>query len=323
MMLTFIENLHGAESLQTYEEEKMKVNEIYGKTMKFVWLKLGLGLAVTAISLVLLAIIMGIAALTKSGDAIVVAAVIWFVLTAIIYGLAMNYMGYMLKAAHIAVVSTAVTTGAIPDNMVETGKNMVVERFGATNAYLVLDRMISGAVSQLQKAVGKIDNIFGDIPGVSAVVNFVQVFIGIALGYIDECCLGYTFCKKEESAFKAGCDGVVIYFQNIKHLLKSALVTSLIVVGLTLVAWLIPFALFGAIFSALKIHMLFAFLIAVVVANVLKTAFIDSYIMVRTMAAYMEVAPSTVITYDLYDKLCKLSSKFKSLFKKANESVPA
>lgn len=301
----------------------MKANEIYAKTMKFVWLKLGLGMAVTAVSLVLLAIIMGIASLFGSGEVIIWAGTIWLILTAGIYGLAMHYVGYMLKAAHIAVVSTAVTEGIIPDNMYETGKQMVTERFGATNAYFALDRLISGAVSELQKAVGKVDAVFGEIPGVGAVVDFLQIFIGIALGYIDECCLGYTFCKKGETAFKAGCDGVVIYFQNIKHLLKSALMTSLIVMVLTFFAWLIPFAVFGALFSALNVHMFFAVLIAVIAAIALKSAFVDSYIMVRTMKAYMEVAPGTVITFDLYEKLCKLSSKFKSLFKKAHEGVVA
>ena len=195
----------------------------------------------------------------------------------------------------------------------------MIQRFGAANTYLVIDRLISGAVNQLQKGVGAIDNVFGDIPGVSTAVSFLQMFIGIALGYIDECCLGYTFLKEEEGAFKAGCDGVVIYFQNIKTLLKSALTTSLIVIGLTFVAWLVPFILFAAIFAALKLNLILAIMLAIVTALALKYAFVDSFIMVKTMVAYMEVAPSTVITFDLYDKLCKLSSKFKSLFTKAQE----
>ena len=36
----------------------------------------------------------------------------------------------------------------------------------------------------------------------------------------------------------------------------------------------------------------------------------------------MEVAPSTQITFDLYDKLCKLSNKFKELFGKAKAEGP-
>ena len=207
--------------------------------------------------------------------------------------------------------------------MFETGKNMVKERFGATNVYFVIDGLVSGAVKQLQNVVGKIDNIFGNIPGVSAIVSFVQIFIGIALGYIDECCLGYTFYKKEDGAFKASCDGVAVYFQNAKHLLKSALVTSLIVMGASLLAWLVPFLIIGAICSLLNVSWWISALISVLIAAMLKSAFVDSFMMVKTMVSYMEVAPSTEISFDIYGKLCKISGKFKSLFNKAKEENPA
>ncbi|MGN0341759.1 MAG: hypothetical protein ACI4DO_03105 [Roseburia sp.] len=297
----------------------MKVSEVYGKTMKFVWLKLALGAAITAIALVLLAICMGIGFLF-GGAGLYIMFLVWLVLTGGVYKLAMNYVGYMLKAAHVAVITTAVTTGQIPDNMVETGKNMVKERFAATNVYFVLDRLISGAVKQLQNAVGKIDTLFGSIPGVSVVVNLVQVFIGIALGYVDECCLGWTFYKKEDGAFKAGCDGVVIYFQNAKHLLKNAAITTLIVVAATFVVWLVPFLIVVGIvglFGLGAVGTFIAVFVAVIIAAVIKSAFIDSYMMVKMMASYMEVAPQTQITFDLYEKLCKLSRKFKELFNKA------
>ncbi|MGN1187958.1 MAG: hypothetical protein ACI4R6_05650 [Lachnospiraceae bacterium] len=301
----------------------MKAGQIYAKTMKFVWLKLGMGALITLISLVLLAAVVGIGAATGSGDLMVILGIVWFVLTYGVFRAIMFYFGYMIKAAHIAVITTAVTTGQIPDNMVETGKEMVKSRFATTNVYILLDRMVSGAVKQLQNAVGKVGDILDSIPGVGAVVSIVQVFIGIALGYIDECCLGYTFYKKDDKAFKAGCDGVVVYFQNAKHLLKSAIGTTLMVLVLTFVAWLIPLLIFGAIFSALSVPSayLFAAIISIIVAASIKVAFIDSYMMVKTMVSYMSVAPSTEISFDIYDKLCKLSSKFKKLFTKANEET--
>lgn len=297
----------------------MNARKIYAKTMKFVWLKLGVGAVVTAISLALLALVMWIASLFGGGAVVFWMGLMWIGLTYGVYSFAMHYAGYMIKAAHIAVVTEAVTTGEVPENMVETGKDMVTSRFAATNVYVVLDRLIGGAVKQLQNTVGKIDNIFGEIPGVSTLVSFVQLFIGIALGYVDECCLGYTFIKKEDNAFKAGCDGVVVYFQNAKHLLKSALGTTVIVMALTFVAWLVPFIIMGTICKAMSIPGGFAALLAMVIALAIKAAFIDSYMMVRTMVAYMQVAPSTEVGFDIYDKLCKLSGKFKELFKKAQE----
>ena len=62
---------------------------------------------------------------------------------------------------------------------------------------------------------------------------------------------------------------------------------------------------------------LVAFVLAVMLAWTIKFAFIDSWMMVKMMHGYMQVAPSTVITYDLYTQLSGLSSSFKRLF---NES---
>lgn len=301
----------------------MKTGTIFARTMKFVWLRLALGMAVTVASIIIFAITVGVSNLLGADPVNVAGLTIWFILSAIVYGLVMNYAGYMLKAAHIAVVAKAVTTGQIPDNMVEEGKNMVTKRFGATNVYLVLDRLISGAVRELQKTVGKVGNIFGAVPGMEKVVEFLQTFIGIALGYIDECCLGYTFYKEGEGAFKAGCDGVVIYFQNIKKLLKSALLTTVLVMVFSFLAWFVPFLILLAICNALGWGWIGAAFLSVIVSMALKYAFIDSFIMIRTMNAYMEVAPGTAITFDLYDKLCKLSKKFRNLFDKAKGEMVA
>ena len=39
--------------------------------------------------------------------------------------------------------------------------------------------------------------------------------------------------------------------------------------------------------------------------------------LIKMMYSYMEVAPQTVISFDLYEKLCGLSKSFKKLFDKA------
>ena len=54
-----------------------------------------------------------------------------------------------------------------------------------------------------------------------------------------------------------------------------------------------------------------------------KKAFIDSYMMVKMMVSYMQVAPTTEITFDLYGKLSEWSAKFKELFTKGQNENPA
>ncbi|MBD5540217.1 MAG: hypothetical protein HDR00_03340 [Lachnospiraceae bacterium] len=299
----------------------MKTKDIYFKTMKFVWLKLALGAAITLVSTIILAIFMLIG-YAIGGPGIVIMLCLWMIFTSGIYRFAMYYFGYMLKAGHIAVIAKAVTTGQIPENQFEYGKQMVASRFATANVYFVVDKLVSGAVHQLQRIVGKVGGALDVIPGMDSITSILQTFIGIALGYVDECCLGYCFVNEKEGAFKASCDGVVIYYQNIKKLLKDAAVTTLVVIVTTFIAWLFPFIIILGIFRVLQWNMIAAVILAFIVAIVIKTAFIDSYMMVKMMVSYMEVAPSTELTYDLYDKLCKLSDKFKKLFNKAKEEGP-
>lgn len=299
----------------------MNTKDIYFKTMKFVWLKLAMGAAITLVSTIILAIFMLIG-YAIGGPGIIIMLIFWMMLTSGIYRFAMYYFGYMLKAGHVAVIAKAVTTGQIPENQFEYGKQMVASRFATANVYFVVDRLVSGAVHQLQRIVGKVGGALDVIPGMDSITSILQTFIGIALGYVDECCLGYCFVNEKEGAFKASCDGVVIYYQNIKKLLKDAAVTTLVVIVTTFIAWLFPFIFILGIFRVLHWNMIAAIILALIVAIVIKTAFIDSYMMVKMMVSYMEVAPSTEITYDLYDKLCKLSGKFKKLFNKAKEEGP-
>ncbi len=299
----------------------MNALDVMKKTMKFVWLKLGFGAAMTGIMIVIIGLAAGIGALTKSSGVFAILLCIGIIVFAGVFNFAMNYVGYMLKAGHIAVVAHAVTTGEVPENQFEFGKQMVTDRFVTTNAYLVVDRLVSGAVRQLQNAVGKVGAALDFIPGMEKFTDLVQTFIRIALGYVDECCLGYCFVNQEKSAFEASCDGVVIYFQNAKKLLKDAAITTLIVTVATFVSWFVPFIIMMPIFSVFKWNITIAAFICIFIAVTLKSAFIDTYVMVKMMVSYMEVAPSTVISFDLYDKLCGLSAKFRELFDKARAGV--
>lgn len=298
----------------------MKAKDIFWKTMKFTWLKLAVGAVLTVAVLLLFAVFVGIGSIW-GGIGMYIGWILWMITSYGTYRFLMMYAGYMIKAAHVAVISTAVTTGEIPDDMFNAGKEMVKERFVTTNVYLGVDQLVSGAVKQLQHTVGRIGNIFDNIPGVSEAVNILQLFIKIALGYVDECCLGYTFIHKEQSPFKSACDGVCVYFQNAKHFLKNAAFVTVFVIVATFLSWIIPFGVIGGVFAMLHWSRFAAFIIAFIVALVIKNAFIDSWMLVKMMVSYMEVAPSTEITYDLYGKLCKLSSKFKSMFKKAEAEM--
>ncbi|MCC8026678.1 MAG: zinc ribbon domain-containing protein [Clostridium sp.] len=299
----------------------MTAKQIFSKTMPFVWAKLLLGLATVLLSAVLLVILMGIGWLFGEGGMFITFC-IWVGGTGFIRFAIMHYMGYLVKAGHIAVIAEAVTTGRVPDNQVAYGKARVTERFLTSNIYFAVDKLVTAAVKQIQHGIEKVGNALDFVPGMKAVSGLAQFFVSISLGYIDECCLGYTFYKKEQGAFQSAADGVVIYAQNWKVLLGSAAKTMLKVLLLMLLALLVVFIPVGLIFKLLHWSALIAFLLACLIVWVLKFALIDSYIMIQMMTAYMGVAPTTQITFDLYGKLCNLSAKFKELFQKGQEEAP-
>ena len=300
--------------------ELMKGSELYSKTLKFVWLKLGLNLLTILTSVIWLAICFGLLRLF-GGEGIFIMLLLWLSGTVGINFAVNHYIGYLVKAGHIAVITYAIKHGRLPENQIEYAKKTVKERFVQSSAFFVVDRLISGAVSQIQHTVGKIDMLLGNIPGVSTIVSLVNTFIGIALNYVDECCLSYSFYQEEENnVFKSSVDGVVIYFQNWKRLLKNAAKLVLVVVVTGIIDTIISYTLIGALFSTFGWNRLFAFIIAIFIAGAIKKAFIDSYLCIDMMTEYLEVAPTTEITFHLYEKLCGLSAKFRTMFEKAGIS---
>lgn len=296
----------------------MKAKEIFMQTLPFCWMKLGLGVLNIVICAVLFAILMGISLLFASEGVFFIMFLIWLGLIGGVNFFINHYVGYLVRAGHIAVVAETFKTGRVPSNCVAVGKDMVKKRFATSNAYFALDKLVGGAIKQLQRTLGRItDSLLGSLPGADSVRSATNFFLDISLGYIDECCLAYTFYKDEQNAYKSACDGVVIYAQNWKALLKNSAMTALTVIVTMLVVTLVAFVIFGGLFKILGWNGFVAFVLAVMLAATVKYAFVDSWMMIKMMHGYMEVAPSTQITFDLYSKLSNLSGKFKQLFKQS------
>ena len=298
----------------------MTTKQLFSQTKPFMLAKLALGGLTVLASVILLAILMGIGYLFGEGG-MVITFCIWVGATGVIRFAIMHYMGYLVKAGHIAVIAEACKRGKLPRNQVEYGKKCVKERFATSNIYFTVDKLVSGSVKQIQNKIDRAGDKLDFIPGMDALAGLAKFFVSISLGYIDECCLGWTFYNRDKSAFQAAADGVVIYAQNWKVLLKSAAKTMLKTLLLLLAIVLAAFIPVGIIFKLLKWSPLAAFLLACLIAWVVKFAVIDSYIMIQMMGSYMDVAPGTRLAFNLYESLCSISSSFRELFNKGRQET--
>lgn len=296
----------------------MKAFDIFKKTISFVWIRLGIDLAVS-VGVILWAIIwLSIATAVDNGFMLLV-ALIAIVSSAKIVGIIQQYIGYMIKSAQIAVIAETFKTGSVPDNMIEFGKERVKKKFAQANVYILLDKLVSGSIRQINKVVntslGWIEKL---IPQASVVTNIVQKFTSLTLTYVDECCLCYTFMMDEQSAFKSAADGVVIYFQNWKALLKSSAKGTGIFVVAELLVGILMWAIFVPIINLFDISLgwFIALVIALCIVYSIRDALLGSYMMIYTMENFNREVQTGNISVDLYGKLCGISKKFKELFEK-------
>ena len=293
----------------------MTAKQLFKKSMPFCMAKLGLGAAAILLDALLLAILLGIGWLFGGGG-IGVCIFIWCCAIPIVQFLLMHYVGYLIKAGHVAVIAEAYKSGQFPENQVSFGKSKVKERFATSNVYFAIDKLVSSAIKQIQRGIEKVAGKLDFIPGMGTIAGLANFFVEISLGYVDECCLGWTFYNPGQGAFKSAADGVVLYTQNWKVLLKNAAATMIKAILAMILVVILAFVPIGLLFKLLHWNALIAFILACLIAWVIKFAFFDSFIMCQMMAAYMQTAPNSVITFDLYGKLCKISRSFKKLFEK-------
>lgn len=320
--------------------------EIYKRTFKFTWLRLLVGLIGLAAAGVIT--IIGYLVTRGASESVnIITTSTCFVVGLIVFGLIVHYLGYMLKAGQIAMITRGITKGELPDDVVAEGKAEVKKRFVTANVYFALQSAIRAITSQITNGLGALTSLAGGNENgvVGAIGSLISMFVQIVLEYINYCCLGWVFRNPDQSAFKSTCDGAVLYFQNWKTLLKNA--------GKVMAITLAFFIVVGAIFALIGVGILNAIVpedpamdevalttedgtaltmrqvayigiavVALILAGLLFSAFVKPYLLVMVMRGYMDSAEGTTIGFDLYDKLCGLSKRFKKLFTKAQEETP-
>ena len=302
----------------------MKNSEIFKKTMPFVWGRFGMQLALNLGIIIYFAVVIFLLMSLADGEGII-AVVIGFIALVVglkIYSFGCEYIGYMIKAAHVAVIGELSLNGQIPEGvkMTDYGKQKVKERFLTANAFFAIDKLMSSAVQQIQNMISKVGGMFEKIEIVQTIISIINIFVGIVLGYVDEAVLARVFQKKEDGAWKASCDGVVLYFQNWKEILKNALGITLGIVAFYAVGMGILYGLIALISGgAGDLWAIFFIIVAFFVIDVIKVAFVDSYVTISVVNKYLPLTINQQPALDIYEKAQGWSKKFKEMCNKAKE----
>lgn len=244
-----------------------------------------------------------------------------------------RYFLYMVKIGHVSVIVELLRTGEIPEGkgQVAYGKDQVVKNFGTSNVAFVLDKMVHAAVRQIQRWILRIGNVFSFIPGSKNIIGIINMIMSVSLNYIDEAIVGYIFLRKaegyDESVWKSASDGVVLYAQSWKGILKTATGSVVFIYVFNIVSFLVfafPLMFVSRILSENTpglgtVFGFFAIIGAYILTTVLKRALIDPIITIAMIRSYQISIRNLEPAMDLQQKLLGISSRFKSLFEKGKQ----
>lgn len=132
----------------------------------------------------------------------------------------MRFISYAYKAGQIAMMTQAITTGKLPEDVIGAGKKVVKERFSTVAAYFAVTGVIKGIFNQIGRGITALGNAVGGDTG-GAVGSTISSVIQTIVAYLCDCCLGWVFYRKDEKAGKATCEGAVLFFRHGKTLMKN------------------------------------------------------------------------------------------------------
>lgn len=315
----------------------MSIMQLVTRTMPFIISRMVVYAIFFLVSFLFLGLMLGISILLfrwfefGSGFFIIILAGTFFTVLAGIR-FAERYFLYMVKVGHIAVITELLRTGNVPEGkgQLAYGKDMVKENFGSANVAFVVDKIIYGAVKQIQRWMMRIGNFFSFVPGAQRIIGIISMVMEVSLRYVDESILSYIFLRKtegkDESVWKSACDGVVLYAQSWKKIGLTAAGIVAFVYILNIVVFLITvFPLMGLanlIASSAEGASFLGFIAVVgayIFTSVVKRALVDPVATIAMIRAYQMNIKDMEPSMDLQQKLLGISSKFKQLFNKSKE----
>lgn len=146
-----------------------------------------------------------------------------------IYRLFSRYVFYLVKGAHIAIITDYVQNGRVPKlNQLFQGFKMLKDRFVSISLLFVVDGVLDAVLKEVHKRIMKLGASF-KLP--KPLTYIISGTVNTMTSYVDEAIVGYMYTRKNENALKSAKDGLVLYVKNWLSLIPTAVILSVIIYG--------------------------------------------------------------------------------------------
>ncbi len=230
-----------------------------------------------------------------------------------------EYLLYMVKAGHIAVLVELLEGKELPGgrSQIDHAQQVVRERFVESSVLFGLDQLIKGILKSFNRIFFTVASLL-PIPGSGGLVKFLNTVINLSLTYLDEVILAYNIRTRAENPWDGSKTALVLYAQNYKAFLKNAFWLAFLIWGLTFLIFLLilaPVAGLVALFPGSAGPL--SLVIAVVFAWGIKQAVIEPFAMTALMQVFFKVTQGQQANPEWEAKLDNASGKFRELKDKA------
>ena len=279
----------------------------------------------------------------KAADKGLVGLVIGIIVGIVAVVIILRYVSYAFKAGQIAMMTRAITTGSLPDDVIGEGKRVVKRRFATVALFFAATGVIKGIFQQLGKALTGVGKAVGGDSG-ETVASVIDTAIQVVVAYLCDCCLGWVFYREDENAAKATCEGAVLFFKHGKPLARNlgrvfgmGLASLLVIGGVLAGIFYLILSAFPAFFTMLAgeiaqiaatedgskipefltrpetLTIAAAVLAGVIVWNIIHGAFVRPFVLTGVLKNYMESGMNDVPTETSFAMLDSKSDKFAKL----------
>jgi hypothetical protein len=230
-----------------------------------------------------------------------------------------EYILYILKAGHIAVLVELMQGKPLPEGrgQIDHAKEVVTARFGEANVLFALDQLIKGVIGAITGLIGGIA-AFIPLPGLNGLVAFINTIIRLSLTYVDEIILGYNIKLNSSNPWETSRQGLVLYAQNGRTMVKNAIWLSIMLYAVAILIFFVMLAPMATLFYILPGEIAgWSFIAAIVFAWAFKAAFLEPFAIAALMDVYFRVIEGQMPNADWDRKLSEASGKFRELKEQA------
>ncbi len=242
-----------------------------------------------------------------------------FGLTAGVMYFLREYILYVVKAGHIAVLVQLIDQQPMPEgkSQISYASSVVKQRFAQTSVLFALDQLSKGVIRAVTGLVQGLTALL-PIPGLAQIMGVVRAFLRIAVGLVDEVILAYAIRTNSNNPWASAQTALVLYSQNAKNMLKNAAWLTLITYGLAGLVFIVMLAPAAALVYLIPgAWSAGGVVFALIFAWAVKAAVIEPFAIACLLQAYFKIIEGQTPDPVWDERLSGVSKKFVTLKERA------